>query len=41
MINVQKHTQFDEDLQYADVKGGSKLQKCFSADFGAATVVFL
>lgn len=23
MINVQKHTQFDEDLQYADVKDDS------------------
>lgn len=34
MINVQKHSQFDEDLQYADVKDGSKLEKCFSADFG-------
>lgn len=34
MINVQKHPQFDEDLQDADVKGGSKLQKCFGADFG-------
>lgn len=34
MINVQKHTQFDEDLQYADVKDDSKLYNCLGYDFG-------
>lgn len=34
MINVQKHTQFDEDLQYADVKDDSKLYNYFGYDFG-------
>lgn len=34
MINVQKHTQFDEDLQYADVRDSSKLQNCFGSIFG-------
>lgn len=34
MINVQKHTQFDEDLKYADVKDDSKLYNYFGYDFG-------